>query len=243
MSKIAIPDKAAPPSQVATDTAPSKSVDVREIEYYDDTWDANNYLVCINRHYIFAIRLNDQAPKWEFLRPGSARWDGVHQRVYRNFRADRINRGQLPANLPPPPDSIAPELLISPPPRPPEIFNRADFPNLVKCLHENDGAMPLFLVLIEDRYESSNGDGEFHYLKAIFFSDEEVRSFTASGDAAYVYRVRAGQVWLDGDEIGCEVPCLTFDRFTHGQVLRLADTKLNPPAKSHQQAHELDSSL
>lgn len=97
---------------------PSKPIEVREIEYYDDTWDSSNYLVCFDRHYIFAVRPKDAEPKWEFLHPDGARWDAVHQRVYRNFRADRINRDQLPANLPPPPDFIAPELLLPLPPPP-----------------------------------------------------------------------------------------------------------------------------
>jgi hypothetical protein len=198
-----------------------------EIEYYDDTWDSSNYLVCFDRYYIFAIRPKDAEPKWEFLHPDGARWDAVHQRVYRNFRADRINRDQLPANLPPPPDSIAPDLLLPLPPPPREIFLRSDYPNLDKRLQDRDGAMPLYLVLMEDLYESSNGDGKFHYPETLFFSDEEARAFNGSGDGAYAYHVRTGLVWLTGSEIGCKVPGWTFDHFSHGEVMRLAEAKLN----------------
>jgi hypothetical protein len=210
-----------------SDKNSSQLTKVREVEYYDDTWDSSNYLVCFDRYYIFAIRPKDAEPKWEYLHPDGARWDAVHQRVYRNFRADRINRDQLPVNLPPPPDSIAPDLLLPLPPPPPEIFLRSDYPNLDKRLQERGGAMPLYLVLMEDLYESSSGDGKFHYPETLFFSDEEARAFNGSGDGAYAYHVRTGLVWLTGSEIGCKVPGWTFDHFSHGEVMRLAETKLN----------------
>ena len=217
---------AAEPTHSATEPAPTKSVEVREIEYYDDTWDSSNYLTCFNRYYIFTIRPKDSEPKWEFLQPDSERWDAVHQRVYRNFRADRINRDQLPANLPPAPESIAPELLIPPPPPPPETFLRTNYAKLDERLQKHDGAMPVFLVLVEDMYESRNGDGKFHYPEKIVFSEEEAYSLKASSDDTYSYHVRAGLVWLDGETIGCEVPCRTFDHFSYADVLRMADEKL-----------------
>ena len=213
---------------------PSKPIEVREIEYYDDTWDSSNYLVCFDRHYIFAIRPKDAEPKWEFLHPDAARWDAVHQRVYRNCRADRIDRDQLPANLPPPPDSIAPELLLPLPPPPPEIFLRADYPNLDKRLQDRDGAMPMYLVLMEDLYESRNGDGKFHYPETLYFSEEEAFRFKATSDYDYTYYVRAGLAWLSGDEIECKMPCRTFDHFSYGKVLRLAEAKLSSMDKGGQ---------
>lgn len=206
---------------------------VREIEYYDDTWDSSNYLVCFDRHYIFSICQADAEPKWEFLHPDGARWDAVHQRVYRNFRADRINRDQLPSNLPPPPDSIAPELLLPLPPPPPEIFFRADYPRLDKRLQERDGAIPLFLVLMEDLYESLHGDGKFHYPEATFFNEDEAFRFKASSNDSYAYYVRTGLAWLTGNEIGCEMPRRTFDHFSYGEVLRLAEKRLNEIAQGN----------
>lgn len=215
------------PIPAASAAAPSKSVEVREIEYYDDTWDSSNYLVCFDRYYIFAIRPKDAEPKWEYLHPDGARWDAVHQRVYRNLRADRINRDELPTDLPPPPDSISPELLLPLPPPPPEIFLRSDYPNLDKRLQESDGAMPLYLILMEDRYESLHGDGKFHYPETLFFGEGEALTFKASSDDSYSYYIRAGLIWLDGDNIECKMPRRTFDHFSYGEVMRLAETKLS----------------
>jgi hypothetical protein len=217
---------AAEPSDSATEPVPAKSVEVREIEYYDDTWDSSNYLVCFDRHYIFAIRPNDPEPKWEFLQPDSSRWDSVHQRVYRNFGADRINRDQIPAKLPPPPDSIAPELLIPPPPPPPEIFLRANYAYLDDHLQKRDGAVPVFLVLLEDLYESRNGDGKFHYPEKLFFREKDAYSLKDRSDDTYAFHVRAGLVWLDGETIGCKMPCRTFDHFSYADVLRMAEANL-----------------
>jgi len=204
------------------DNSPSP-VEVREIEYYDDTWDSSNYLVCINRYYIFAIHPDEPNPKWEFLHPDGPRWDAVHQRVYRNFRSDCIEIDQLPANLPPPPDSIDPDLLRPLPPPPPEIFLRADYPSLDKRLQKCNGAMPDFLVLMEDLYESHNGDGKFHYPETLFFTHEEAHAFNGTGDGNYAYHVRAGLLWLNDMEICCKVPRWTFDHFSNGEVMRLAE--------------------
>jgi hypothetical protein len=217
-----------------SDENPSQLTKVREIEYYDDTWDSSNYLVCFDRYYIFAIRPKDAEPKWEYLHPDGARWDAVHQRVYRNFRADRINRDQLPADLPPPPDSITPEQLLPLPPLPPEIFLRSDYPNLDKRLQESDGAMPLYLILMEDRYESLHGDGKFHYPETLFFGEGEALTFKASSDDSYTYYIRAGLIWLDGDNIECKMPRRTFDHFSYGEVMRLAEPKLNTLEKGSQ---------
>jgi len=203
----------------------SEPLEIREIEYFDDTWDSSSYLVCFNRYYIFAIRPEDPEPQWKFLQPDSVTWDAVHQRVYRNFRADPISREKLPADLPPPPDSIAPELLIPPPPPPEEIFLRADYPNLDRRLQECDGTTPIFLVLQEDLYESAFGEGVFHYPEKVVFSDAEAYSLKAASDSVYAYHVRAGLVWIDRDRICCEVPGRLFDHFSIDVVLRMAEAQ------------------
>jgi len=204
----------------------SEPLEIREIEFFDDTWDSSNYLVCFNRYYIYAIRPEDLEPQWKFLQPESVSWDAVHQRVYRNFRTDPISRDKLPDNLPPPPDSIAPELLIPPSSPPEKMFLRVDYPKLDKRLLERDGAMAIYLVLQEDLYESAFGDGVFHYPEKVVFSDVEAYSLKAASDSVYAYHVRAGLVWIDRDRICCGVPGRLFDHFSDEDLLRMAETKL-----------------
>ena len=88
---------------------------MHNIEYYDDSWDSSCFFVCIDKYYIFAADRKSKSPKWEFIDPRGIRWDAVHQRIYRNGRADKISKEELPANFPPPPDAIPPEAIQLPP--------------------------------------------------------------------------------------------------------------------------------
>ena len=205
------------------DDKPSQPIEIREIEYYDDTWDSSNYLVCFNRYYIFAIRPNDPEPKWEFLPIDSARWDAVHQRVYRNFRADRIEKDQFPAFLPPPPTELPPEAINPPPPPPPKPIRTEDFPVVTEYLHNSEGrgTAAIHLVLCEDIWESSYGDGVFHYPEIVFFDLESAKSYEGNGTGWDRFHIRPGVIWLDGDTIGYEVPRRVFDHFSGKEVLRL----------------------
>lgn len=194
-----------------------------EIEYYDDTWDSSSYLACFNRRYICAIRPNDPEPKWEFLPTNGSHWDAVHQRIYRNFRADRIEKDQLPPSLPPPPSEIPPEVINPLPPPPPEPISTEAFPIVAEYLHgcAGRGTAAIHLVLYEDTYESLNGDGEFHYPEIVFLDLEAARNYAGDNSGCYKYHVRPGVIWLENDTIGYEVPRRIFDHFSGEEVLRL----------------------
>lgn len=208
-----------PPEEVASKTL--------EIEYYDDSWDSGKYFVCINRHYIFAANPKDELPEWTLLNSDYQYWDAVHQRIYRNFRADRISKEDLPANLPPPPDSIPPEALNPPPPAPLKQFLAADYPVLNQYLHQCDGgASVYFLVLGEDQYESLQGDGRFHYPEAIFFDLVSATAFKQAPQSGYRYHIRPGLILLDGDHIECQLTCRLFDHFNSEMVLSMLTAKL-----------------
>ena len=209
--------------QPASDAAPDASVEVREIEYYDDSWNSDNYYVCINQYFIFAANRNDALPHWKLLNTDYSHWDAIHQRIYRNFRSDKITKEQLPQHLPPPPETIPPEALDPPPEPPPKAYRAEDFPGLTQYLMECDcdGTMAVFLVLMEDKYESSYGDGVFHYPETIFFDLERAREFQQDNDGDYRYHIRPGLIWLDGDNICAEVPGRTFDHFSIDDVLKM----------------------
>jgi len=199
------------------------SANAFEIEYYDDTWDSNRYLACFGRHYICAIRPNDPEPKWEFLPTNGAHWDAVHQRVYRNFRADRIDKEQLPPSLPPPPTEVPLEVMNPPPPPPTKPVRAEDFPVVAEYLHtcSGRGTAAFHLVLFEDTYESLNGDGEFHYPEIVFFDLKDAENYERDKSGCYKYHIRPGVIWLDGDVIRYEVPGRMFDHFSGEEVLRL----------------------
>lgn len=223
-----------PIENAGKDTEVAPSVDAREIEYYDDTWDSGCYFTCIDRHYIFRIRPDDPEPKWECINPNHSSWDSVHQRIYRNYRADPISKEQLPSSLPSPPTEVPVEVLNPPPPEPPKPIRREEYPELVEYLLRCDGhgAAALHLVLFEDPYESSFGDGEFHYPEIVFFDLDSARSYRPSTCESYKYHIRPGVVWLDGDVIGCEVPGRLFDQFSTQDVLRLTTAAISRVAEA-----------
>ncbi len=206
--------------QSREDAAPNK---VHDIEYYDDTWDSGSYLVCFDRHFIFAIRPNDTEPRWEFLPIDGSRWDAVHQRVYRNFRANRIAMEQLPSSLPPLPTQLPPEA-INPPPSPtPKPIRTEDYPVVTTYLKSCSGVgtAAIHLVLYEDNYESACGDGEFHYPEIAFFDLRDAENYKGDKSGDYRYHIRPGVIWLDREEIGCKVPGRMFDHFSREEILRL----------------------
>lgn len=209
-------------SEACTD---DPSIEVREVEYYEDDYTDGRYYTCINRHYIFQIRVSDPAPKWECINLDYGRWDAIHQKIYRNFKASDIQKSDLPATLPPPPDSVPPEVINPPPPPPPEPLRAEDFPVAAEYLHScvGRGTAALHLVLYEDRYESLNGDGEFHYPEAVFFDLESAKNYNDDDSGWMKYHIRPGVIWLDRDTIGCEVPRRIFDHFSDRDVLKLTE--------------------
>jgi hypothetical protein len=202
---------------------------VNEIEYYDDWWDSDNYFVCINREYIFAANRNDPSPQWKLINSNYDYWDAVHQRIYRNFRSDKIEKENLPPHFPPPPDSIPPDRINpTPPPPPPEPIRADKYPALNNYLSKLDEkSQMVYLVLDEDLYESLQGDGEFHYPCKIFFDSESAALFTSSEHDEYTkYHTRQGLIRLNDTFFECDVQRLLFDHFSCEQVFSLADAAI-----------------
>ena len=200
-----------------------------DIEFYDDSWDSSYYFPCIEKYYIFAADRNAESPKWELIDPRGIRWDAVHQRIYRNGRADKISKAELPANFPPPPDSIPPEA-INLPPLPKEAQLLAEtYPAVTKYLGTLENkSFEIYVVLIEDLYESELGDGKFHYLDSIFIDQASAEEYcTKSKTDTDAYHLRKCRVKLDGAVILCQLSKQPFDHLSGWEVLKLMNDKLN----------------
>jgi len=202
---------------------------MHDIEYYDDSWDSSCFFVCIDKYYIFAADRKSKYPKWEFIHPRSFRWDAVHQRIYRNERADKISREDLPANFPPPPDSIPPEA-INLPPLPKEAPLLAEtYPGVTKYLDTFESkSVEIYVILVEDLYESELGDGKFHYPDSIFLDEATAQEYCNKSETDnYAYHLRKCRVKLDGVAILCELSLQPFDHLTGREVLKLMTEKLD----------------
>jgi len=96
------------------------------------------------------------------------------------------------------------------------------------------GRLPVYVVLYEDRYETTFGDGEFHYFEAAFLDRPAAEAFVAAQlDAAarsgnkpdertgIAYHLREVHLLLSDDVVTLATaaadlsPC---DHFTHEQV-------------------------
>jgi len=202
---------------------------MHDIEYYDDSWDSSCFFVCIDRYYIFAADSKSKFPKWEFIDPRGIRWDAVHQRIYRNGRADKVSKEDLPANFPPPPDSIPPEA-INLPPLPKEAPLLAEtYPTVTKYLGTfQNHSVEIYAVLIEDLYESDHGDGEFHYPDSIFIDEATAQEYCNKSKTEYdTYHLRKCRVKLDGVSIFCELSLQSFDHLSGREVLKLMTEMLD----------------
>ncbi|WP_194266300.1 hypothetical protein [Dechloromonas sp. H13] len=219
-----------PQNRVVTaipDALPDQSQNkVTSIEYYDDWWDTDNYFVCLNRHYIFAANRTDQSPQWKLLNNNYNHWDAVHQRIYRNFRPDKINKEDLPPNLPPPPESIPPEAVNPPPPPPPKPLLAKDYQHLAGHLAQLEGqSIVIYLILYEDTYESSFGDGEFHYPDRLYFDRSAAKEFMGSDHQALMkYHLREGTIHLTDGVFYCQIANKLFDHFSYAEVLSMANS-------------------
>jgi len=199
-----------------------------DIEYYYDSWDTGNYYVCIARMYIFAANGRAESPQWELLSDEDGRWDSAHQRIYRNSRADKILRDDLPAHFPPPPNSIPPEALIPVVNRPPETFPSDDYAALTRHIESlKEKTLRVYLVLFEDKYESLVGDGEFHYPQDAFVDRVSAKRFMRKGSQAYKYHLRELSIRLRDGVLDCpDLELMMFDHFSGKDVLSMANRNL-----------------
>jgi len=128
---------------------------------------------------------------WTFHARGSLTWDDLHQAVYRNHRAtslaafDLANRG-----IPTPPPGLVPET-------PQSVTWEEQFASQVPLQQVRaevlqrlraNGPAPLsvHLIMVEDQYESTHGDGVFLYAKAAFWdaqaAAEQAQTLRATQD-------------------------------------------------------------
>jgi hypothetical protein len=198
------------------------------VSYYEDD-EAEIVYACLGemaREGILRIRRPATGQSWEWISRGSEHWDAVHQKIYRNFGATRLESPAI-AGLPPLPDDT-----VEPPP-PPIIKELpcTDYPALTSYLRERaPPAAELFAVLGEDTYESSQGDGEFHYLEraSVSRTEGEARQYIAeaesASDSGYSrYHVRHFQVILNEHLIRCDLQKEIFDQWKVPETLAAAE--------------------
>lgn len=182
------------------------------------------------------LRLS-KAGAWEFLPAGSVAWDGYHQEIYRNFRGDPLDA-----------NALAERGIVLPPlaeyRNRPGVSWQDNFPSELPLaevpaeLRQRlaPGTFPVFLVMEEDGYETSLGDGKYLYPERAYrdrahaerFLEErrrEAEDPSKAQDPAkaewYRYTLKEIRVMVDGERVRAELALENFEHVSLGDVLRL----------------------
>ena len=115
---------------------------------------------------------------WRFFPHGSATWDSYHQETYRNFRVDALSREELEKR------GISIPALEPYWDRPAvaweDNFESAialiEVSSIVRSKMERDDES-VHLVMVEDTYETSFGDGRFVYPEAAFWDSSSAEAY------------------------------------------------------------------
>jgi hypothetical protein len=167
-----------------------------DVNYFED-WDTDDIFACIGSFGhggLFRLRNPKGGNKvWEFQIPTGPAFDMIHQRVFRNFRATKILSAEIISNFPPLPD-----VPKGPFPKREEFYLPKEkamvsaFPAVARLIGMQIGKfLKVYVVLEEDKYESSFGDGVFHDFKDAFLNEQDGLEFVnANSNNDYVYHLR-----------------------------------------------------
>ena len=128
-----------------------------------------------------------------------------------------------------PPDSIPPEA-INLPPLPKQAPLLAEtYPAVTKYLSTFENkSVEIYVVLVEDLYESELGDGKFHYPDCIFLDEATAQEYCSKNkNDNDDYHLRKCRLKLDDAAILCEIFKQSFDHIGGWQVLKLMNEKLD----------------
>lgn len=152
--------------------------------FYDER---DLFLAAINDGFsgFFVLFNNKPDAKWEFIVPGSKRWDAYHQNIYYTHHDYEPCPDEISRNLPPLPE--VPEYIHMKwnDNFPVQKLNCSDYPFLSAQISETGiNTLQYWFVLYEDLYESTFGDGKFLYFYgAVFEQKQEAMTFAKSMNA------------------------------------------------------------
>lgn len=158
-----------------------------ELEFFSS--DSETVMAFVAPAGVGGVLIHRKDSGWRFHPCGSLAWDGLHQEAYRNFKMDRLSAADLARLGVPLP---APELYRDKPAMSwQDNFERqmdlAKVPAKIRARLDK-GSAQVFVVLSEDGYETSFGDGKFLYPDTAFWDEASARGFLAD-------RQREAQDW------------------------------------------------
>ena len=162
---------------------------------------------------------------WGFINRGSVDWDSLHQNIYRNRHDFSPCTSEEIVRLPPLPP--VPEAKII---QWKDNFDASDrFPaksfNQLKEVIIKNGAPTIsyWIILFEDKYETSLGDGKFLYFEGIVFKTEkDATSFTLKKQKHWTeYHQKELKLSLNDDFIVVEKGfAATYEHYSVEKVIK-----------------------
>ncbi len=148
---------------------------MKNLEYY---YDDNRFVASIdNGSSGFFVRHGTKAENgdWEFVIPGSKRWDALHKDIYWAHHDLSPCQPEISKNLPPIPEiPTYTQIQWKDNFLPLDPLPVVDFPEITKRIQNNPANEAYFwFSLNEDLYETYLGDGEFHYFSGDIFETEQ----------------------------------------------------------------------
>lgn len=168
---------------------------------------------------------------WGFHPAGSKVWDSLHQEAYRSHRVDFLKPEDLAAK-----GIVLPDLAQyrgRPAMKWEENFSAvmpADKVPAAVLRHLGGDPHPVFLVLLEDRYETGMGDGKYLYPEAAFWERQAAERFIAERKAKekdpakrqwYEYSVKEVVLRSMGPEVHAELRLEPYQHFSVDDIARL----------------------
>ncbi len=192
------------------------------------------YLAIINGLNIFRLNRHD-GMQWEFVIPTSPQWNFYHQAVFYAGRADRITEKELPEGTP-----AIPEIPKGPFPsresfyNKEEVFGEDKYPRVYRLLYESENnELDLKVVLSEDLWESSFGDGIFLEFYSVYLDLDSANKVIAKNDNAVNYELCELKLKLINNEIRfVDYELGTFEEYSMKQVISRLERKLRKKVQS-----------
>jgi len=181
--------------------------------------------------------MNRETAQWLLLDPNSPKFDYFHQYIFRNQHASLLAPEEI-EKLPELPDEV------SYAPKSKEDYHRPagnikadDYPALTRMLLARPSkASPVYVVLKEDTYETSCGDGCYRYLDSVYLDRTAAEAHIAAIDATEWYRGYLRQLTIAVADECLDIPdfeLALFDNFKVADVFNLVNERLDGLTRPH----------
>ncbi|MBI3553149.1 MAG: hypothetical protein HY077_11595 [Elusimicrobia bacterium] len=177
---------------------------------------------------------------WEFHASLSVTWDGLHQTVYRNYRADQVKRAELEDRGISWPDPENYRSLPGPKTWAENFCSEIPAESVPKDILKRITSKPVavHIVLQEDLYETGFGDGKFLEFHGAFWDAEQARSHLEWSQDEQAAQIAAGfyntgcaytskeiELRRDGRKVVADLKLDTYEHYDLESVLAALDPK------------------